>query len=199
MPIRPVDIMTKAEYDPDKDVKIALAQIADAACSEAEADSKITAHTGSASAHHAKTTKASEITSEHFELARMPDIALDKILVGQGAGSDPVAEDKPSSVTFTELFSTPYHCISNTSTWEDWDLSSIVPAGTLCVLVIVAVPGGTNKYEAGARKNGTALARKDDAADYRSSLLTEVDANRVIEVYGESTTAVRFTIAGYWS
>ena len=55
--------MTKAEYDPNKDQEIALAQMVSDVCSETEADSKIAAHKADASAHHSKTTSASEITS----------------------------------------------------------------------------------------------------------------------------------------
>ena len=65
-------------------------------CSETEADAKVTAHQGEGSAHHAKTTAAAEITSGRFGMGRMPDIALDKILVGQGAGNSPVEEAKPA-------------------------------------------------------------------------------------------------------
>ena len=56
---------------------------------EAEVDAKITAHKGDASAHHAKTTKASEITSERFGMPRLPAGTAGHVLTAQGAGSDP--------------------------------------------------------------------------------------------------------------
>lgn len=62
MPIRPVEIMEKHTYDPDKDGLIALAQLVAAVCSETEADEKITTHKDDASAHHAKTTSISDLT-----------------------------------------------------------------------------------------------------------------------------------------
>lgn len=43
-----------------------------------------------------KNLKASWITSGRFGMARMPDMAANKIMVGQGAGSSPAEEDKPA-------------------------------------------------------------------------------------------------------
>ena len=59
-------------------------------CSEAIADSKITTHKGDASAHHTKTTSASEITSGRFGMPRMPDGTSGLVLTAQGTGADPV-------------------------------------------------------------------------------------------------------------
>jgi hypothetical protein len=67
-----------------------LAELEAAICSETEADSKIATHKGDTSAHHAKTTSASEITSGRFGMARMPDMALGKVMVGQGAVNNPI-------------------------------------------------------------------------------------------------------------
>lgn len=44
---------------------------------------------------------AAKITSGRFPMTRMPDMALDKIMVGQGAGASPVEEDKPSATPTT--------------------------------------------------------------------------------------------------
>ena len=73
-----------------------LSELEAAICSENEADSKVTTHQNDASAHHAKTTGASEITSGRFTMARMPDIGLNKVMVGQGPGNSPTEEDKPA-------------------------------------------------------------------------------------------------------
>ena len=48
-----------------------LSVLDSAVCSETEADSKITTHKGDASAHHTKTTSASELTSGELPTARL--------------------------------------------------------------------------------------------------------------------------------
>ena len=53
----------------------------------------IAAHAAIAGAHHTKTTLASEITSGRFGMNRMPDMALNKIMLGQGAGVSPIESD----------------------------------------------------------------------------------------------------------
>jgi len=73
-----------------------LDELEAAVCSETEADAKITTHKNDSSAHHVKTTEASEITSGRFGMVRMPDMAAGKVMVGQGAGASPVEEDKPT-------------------------------------------------------------------------------------------------------
>jgi len=67
-----------------------LSVLDSAVCSETEADSKITTHKGDASAHHTKTTAASEITSGRFGMPRMPDGTDGYVLTAKGAGVDPV-------------------------------------------------------------------------------------------------------------
>lgn len=42
--------------------------------------------------------QASWITSGRFGMARMPDMAANKIMVGQGAGNSPVEQNKPVSM-----------------------------------------------------------------------------------------------------
>jgi len=67
-----------------------LSVLDSAVCSETEADSKITTHKADASAHHTKTTAASEITSGRFGMPRMPDGTDGYVLTAKGAGVDPV-------------------------------------------------------------------------------------------------------------
>ena len=40
---------------------------------------------------------ASQIGTGRFGMARMPDMALNKVMVGQGAGNDPIEADLPPS------------------------------------------------------------------------------------------------------
>ena len=67
-----------------------LSVLDSAVCSETEADSKIATHKSNASAHHAKTTNTSEITSGRFGMPRMPDGTSGLVLTAQGTGADPV-------------------------------------------------------------------------------------------------------------
>jgi len=109
------------------------------------------------------------------------------------------------ALSFTELAGGESHSPSSASTWEDWDISAIVPAGAKCVLVTLGNYSSGNNYVMGARKNGSALSRISivpapavDGADAWCTLLTECDANRVIEIYSSDTLG-GFEIVGYWS
>lgn len=87
--------------------EVVLADLEAAVCSETEADGKITTHKGDASAHHAKTSKASEITSEQFPVDRMPR-AASGFLEGKGAGVNPaysalVEADIPAHMAKSKL------------------------------------------------------------------------------------------------
>ena len=55
MPIRPIEIMEKHTYDPNKDGLIAVAQLETEMATEGEVDTKVSVHKSDASAHHAKT------------------------------------------------------------------------------------------------------------------------------------------------
>lgn len=129
-----------------------------------------------------------------------------EVLTADAAVAAGVKWAPPTGVglAFTELAGGQHHTVTNTDIWEDWDLSAIVPSGTVAVLV--AWGALTTKYEVGARKNGTALDRKMDTPDLGGSspatwavtLLTECDPNRIIEIYTEFST-IQFDILGYWS
>lgn len=148
-------------------------------CSEATADSKIATH--GVSGKHRWT--------------------LNKIRVGAGAGSDPTEADLPTGLVFTELAGgeNKYGALAS---WLDWDISAIIPSGSLYALIGI---GSLNVVinKAGARQNGTALARYL-AVPINSSqhpsvcVLTKVDENRIIEIYGHGSNALRFHVLGYW-
>jgi hypothetical protein len=119
------------------------------------------------------------------------------IATGQQAlAADILASDRH----FTELAGNDNHEASVAATWEDWDLSTIVPAKTKYVLVQLR-NGYTSAKIGGARKNGSTDDRKFSVpASGNVCLLTEVDANRVIEVYAETVTdGPDFGILGYWA
>ena len=103
---------------------------------------------------------------------------------------------------FTELAGGEAHATTAQSTWEDYDISAIIPAGAVSALVMIYNSYGT-AYTVGARKNGSALARTfvvGAGAGEEVTLLTEVDANRILELYDSSGTPglVDFSIMGYW-
>ena len=58
-----------------------------------DVDSKIATHRGDASAHHTKTTDASEIVTGRFGMPRMPDGPDGQVLTGRGLGVDPSYTD----------------------------------------------------------------------------------------------------------
>lgn len=111
--------------------------------------------------------------------------------------------------TFTELAGGEDHNVAGAVGWEDWDLSAIIPAGQKIVLVGIRSELTSNTSgENGAREKGSGLARLftvkaaattgGDLIQY-NTILTKTDANRVIEIYGFSTTKAEFNIIGYWS
>ena len=93
MPIRPIEIMEKHTYDPNKNGSIAVAQLETEVATEGEVDTKITVHKGDAAAHHAKTTSFADITDRAG--ATKLNWGTGKLLKGAGAGADPTEIDEP--------------------------------------------------------------------------------------------------------
>jgi len=94
------------------------------------------------------------------------------------------------------------------SAWEDWDISAIIPAGTIAVEVglgnDVGAPGSS---QMGVRTNGSALDRwmyVPSPAQAINLPITTVqvtpDASRIIEIWAANHTAngCSFHILGYW-
>ena len=111
-----------------------------------------------------------------------------------------------SDIVFTELVGGQDRHVGAAATWTDWDISAIVPAGTKSVIVAMVNIDTVNVKSAGARKNGSALDRRGTlpltagaAESWDFSLLTECDANRVIEIYAQTDASIHFNILGYWS
>ncbi|MBA7577925.1 hypothetical protein ES708_19781 [subsurface metagenome] len=99
-----------------------------------------------------------------------------------------------AALEFISLLGTTEYRPSATGTWEDWDLSAIVPPGTKYVAVIF-IRGASGSI--GIRKNGSALNRMWPIAHYIECII-EVDANRIIEINHDSLTTKGFSISGYW-
>lgn len=85
---------------------------------ESTMDSKITTHKGDASAHHAKTTDAGDITSGRFGKTRL-EWTADKLLKGAGVGADPTEIDVPAGATIVRK--TADETVKNSTTLQNDD------------------------------------------------------------------------------
>jgi hypothetical protein len=87
-------------------------------------------------------------------------------------------------------------------TWEDWDVSAKVPAGTKSVLVYMR-NNDTDTKNLGVRKNGSSSNRIFQilANGNNLTILCEVDDNLILERYTNTTNASDsdFRIIGYFS
>lgn len=122
-------------------------------------------------------------------MAGLPNLTQDKVWKGNGSNRPEEAE-MAGGLSFTELDG--IDSITGSGGWSDWDLSSIVPAGTKFVLVYHRHSTSTHTY--GARKNGTSYGRTAFCKG-PGWIATECDDNRVIEVYGSET----YKLWGYWA
>ena len=108
---------------------------------------------------------------------------------------------------FFELAGGEAHAVTAASTWENYDISGIVPAGTRTVEVLIQSRDG-GSVNVGARENGTALVRyfaiagTDGTANITppvAVITVNVDASRIIDIYDSSATKLSdFSIIGYW-
>ena len=102
--------------------------------------------------------------------------------------------DMLGNLEYTELVSTT-HVVTNNNTWEDWDVSGIVPAGTTEVELWINLLTGGNY---GARKNGSALNRYFEwsvAAGW-ITMWVPLDSSRICEIYAPNTAST-FQVIGY--
>jgi len=87
------------------------------------------------------THDTSEITTSRFGMARMPDMGLNKIMVGQGAGLDPVEEDKPAKM-------------ATGSYTGDGAATRQITTGFQCHMVIIVAIGSTPRGHLSAAYSG---------------------------------------------
>ena len=78
--------------------------------------------------------------------------------------------------------------------WEDWNLSSSIPANAYAVEV--QVYHDTNE-DAGVRQNGSSNQRLVGNPLGYTTFTTLLDSDRIIDTY-QSTTNLRFFVTGYW-
>ncbi|MBC8275832.1 MAG: hypothetical protein H8E40_12805 [Chloroflexi bacterium] len=153
-----------------------LAELEAAVCSETEADSKISTHQGDASAHHAKTSDAGDITSGTFAEARIPAhmdkgklaFTADKLLKGSGAGAAPTEIDVPDpGEGHIAIMPDSYDSIGQgTWAWSSgsgmvWNHAWMNPSHTDedNISYKVFLPAGTYTLELLAGKTGLAYGR----------------------------------------
>lgn len=102
---------------------------------------------------------------------------------------------------FTDLDLTDSHQATANATWEDWDISGIVPAGTVMVLLWIEL--GQNGVVLGVRGNGSSDDRKRTMYTIGGNPMISVvpDVNRVIEIYDQlaTTSTSTFRLVGYWT
>lgn len=92
------------------------------------------------------------------------------------------------------------HKVTTTNTWEDWDLSSLIPPDTKQVEISC---WASTSEDVGARKNGSSLERRittNGAVPQPFTFSVNPDSSGIIEIYASANGAnsVIFNIWGYW-
>lgn len=84
---------------------------------------------------------------------------------------------------------------SSADNWEDWNLSSSIPAGGYAVEILIYA---NTDEEAGVRQKGSSIDRWVSSNTGQSHTITTLlDSNRYVETY-HSSTSTRFWVTGYW-
>lgn len=87
------------------------------------------------------------------------------------------------------------------STWEDWDLGGIIPAGAKYADVVICAFSGERR---GVRENGSipSFAREIVAPAgsfaFMFNMTVILDTDRIIERYSPNISSGGFTVVGYW-
>lgn len=103
----------------------------------------------------------------------------------------------PPGLTLTECMSV-FHKAVGDAAWEDWDISALVPEGTEYAVVLIRNSDVAAIRTCGARRNGSADERRITLVALGAyTLITEVDSNRIIEIYAQVAADVNFHIVGY--
>jgi hypothetical protein len=118
-----------------------------------------------------------------------------------GSGDEYVDRGDPVNYDFT------LGDFTTDATWRDLDLSAVVPAGAVLVLLACSLEDNASGSIMLWRKNGNTnnVARDGQRtqvqnAKIEDSVIVACDSNRVIEYYGTNTafTAINVTIIGWW-
>ncbi len=102
----------------------------------------------------------------------------------------------PLPLTFYEAWVAHQPTVSGA--WQDWDMTALIPVGTLAVEIVCANLGSSQTI--GVRREGSALARvRGLPQNVPMTLTTPVYANRKVQVFAQlrDYDAV-FNLSGYW-
>ncbi len=114
----------------------------------------------------------------------------------------PALDQASLGMRFTETLATAQN--TTNATWQNLDLSSLIPAGAESVEVYIENARTNGARTAGARANGSssnryfAISRGETNARNGYTMTVKLDSNRIIQIYSELTTDIFFRIVGYW-
>lgn len=98
---------------------------------------------------------------------------------------------------YVELVGTSGDSVDSTSTWEDWDISALVPVNAIRAEILLSNQVDA-AYVAGIRENGSALAKTNHMNnDSQYKVIVNLDSGRIIERYATNTDVV-FYVTGYF-
>ena len=117
-----------------------------------------------------------------------------RVTGGQGTNDEAEYNLVPDYIEVAEGLSS---VVGSTSTWEDWDLSSAIPANALRVDISI-VNKEAVEYVAGVRENGSSQSRfMFFNPDSQSIMTSNLDSGRIIERYSTNANIV-FAVRGYY-
>ena len=100
--------------------------------------------------------------------------------------------------TFTETMTTT-KAATGSGSWEDWDISALVPVGTRYVDVQV-LNTASSTQNAGVRENGSSVVRYQAGKNYAiAPFKVAVGSSLTIEIYAQDNAGQYFYITGYYT
>lgn len=141
-----------------------------------------------------------DIITEHLdEYATANQYGVSKIPYHIHNGTDsPLIPS--SSLTFVDLFANG-HQPSMTGSWEDWDLSLLVPVGAKISEVIMLNNDAVNGHSIGIRSTSSSANRVYTLiAKAKVTITTPIDSNRKVSIITGDVTPSQtfFFLTGYW-
>ena len=153
----------------------------------------------------ALTSAVSGIVTDFLGLSDTPASYADQAgkVVAVNAEEDALEFITPSGggLTYVEIAPPAWSSPSVANTWENWDLSALIPADAKYADIFARYKA-TSASNFGVRKNGSAIVRyllPVAVSGIVYPYLTELDAGRIVERYvGGISTRADFTVIGYW-
>jgi hypothetical protein len=101
-------------------------------------------------------------------------------------------------VGFHEILGADHQPGGSADVWEDWDVSAEVPDGAKAVLVAM-MHGDAGNSMIGTRKKGSTAERdRMIAPSAPYTQITELNANRVLQISAHDLSSATFWLLGYW-